>query len=308
MYENFYNSEEDFLAIYTTEKLESGGEPIVTREELLKVIEEFSKSWFYHNNFSPILNFIFEDMERLAKKFQEKADKNRRIGPCFVANNDFLLPTYSFYNYTYENNSRLSAFLIGKFQKDFKDTKILYSTEHNNETTKKMARLGAKYLTEYFAKKYIDSEVAEGRWPRHLTDLSFIFEKDLGKILQLKGTKEFFADFYNHLYFAIVTLTDKYDGHLILTDQKAGDLAFNNLKRMLSGYPTFEHMITSGYLDKGSNKPKKFTLEIKGGIVKVNENVLIDHDPYGEWSDTYKKTEIILRENNNFEDDENEAE
>lgn len=171
-----------------------------------------------------------------------------------------------------------------------------------------MARLGAKYLTEYFAKKYIDSEVAEGRWPRHLTDLSFIFEKDLGKILQLKGTKEFFADFYNHLYFAIATLTDKYHGHLKLTDQKAGDLAFNNLKRMLSGYPTFERMITSGYLDKGSNKPKKFALEIKGGIVKVNENVLIDHDPYGEWSDTYKKTEIILRENNNFEDDENEAE
>lgn len=34
MYENFYNSEEDFLAIYTTEKLESGGEPIVTREEI----------------------------------------------------------------------------------------------------------------------------------------------------------------------------------------------------------------------------------------------------------------------------------
>ena len=46
-------------------------------------------------------------------------------------------------------------------------------TNTANNPTLNVDGSGAKY----FAEKYIDMEVERGRWPKHLTKLSYIFEK-----------------------------------------------------------------------------------------------------------------------------------
>ena len=43
-----------------------------------------------------------------------------------------------------------------------------------SEETKTAASITAKYLTKFYAQKYINHETKYGRWPCHMTDISNI--------------------------------------------------------------------------------------------------------------------------------------
>lgn len=160
-----------------------------------------------------------------------------------------------------------------------------------SEETKTAATIAAKYLTKFYAQKYINHEAKYGRWPCHMTALSNIFEKDLGKILGLEGTKEYFNKFYHHLRSNLAKMIENENGCLVINNTRTGNLAYNNLKRLLVGYENLENMNGNIYAEVHDTN---FNLEIDNGEVKCNETALTFSDPYGELSDDYsKKTKTL---------------
>ena len=294
MYYDYSNSEAGFLSTYMASKLEQGGEPEVTIKELKKALSDFISSSYYSSGISEIKKLKFGSAEWLAKDFQEKAGENRSwLKACFEIKGDKLVPTYNFFDFVGDHNS-LASFLWGyKFQKAEPVTEV--EKKGCGEATKTAATITAKYITKFYAKKYIKQEEKYGRWPSHKTDISNIFKTDLGAILGLDGTREYFLKFYHKLRSGIAKMIENENGNLILSNQKLGNLAYNNLKRLLAGYENFDNMNTSDYYELNDIK---FKLEINNGSVKANETALTFSDPYGEWSDDYSnKTKTLSDEN-----------
>ena len=285
---SYYNSEEDFLSVYTAAKLIRGGKPVISKEELESVRKGFLRSVFCSDNLiKPLANLNFNDLEEINKRFQKKASENRSwMKPCFVYHNEKLYPTYSFFDYTQTRYGEFLSFLFDERYKNF----ISLDKIDTKETKYNMMYIPyaikvANFLTNHFAKQYIDNEIKAGRWPKHMRDISNIFKKDLGSILELPGTKECFQQFRTQSLISIAILLTEGNGKLILSDKKYGDLKFNNLKRILNNAPVFEKMCSESYI-KGQSK---FNIEIQDDKIKCNETTLVMEDPFDD--DDYYKTE-----------------
>ena len=75
---SYYNSEEDFLSVYTAAKLIRGGKPVISKEELESVREGFLRSVYCSDNLiKPLTNLNFDDLQSINERFQQKASKNR---------------------------------------------------------------------------------------------------------------------------------------------------------------------------------------------------------------------------------------
>lgn len=293
MYYHYYDNEEAFLSVYSAAKLLKGGEPVITQEELQIALKKFLKSFYYSNNLSKIKSFKFDDLQEMAKNFQKRASENRPwLKPCFVFENDKLYPTYNFFDFTNTTYGEFLGFLCDERYNKFVTQTISEGILKSDETVKKAAKLAARYITEYFAAKYIEKEEKRGRWPNHLTDISCIFKDDLGRALKLKGTKDYFTEFNGHVYSMLGSMLKANDGKLILTDKEKGALDYNNLKRILVAHPTFDELCSPYYSEE--RHPKKFDMVIDKSSVKVNEQELVYSDPYGDFSDEFANKEINL--------------
>ena len=94
-----YDCEEEFLSVYTKMKLVKGGKPVINREELEAVRDEFSR--FCSHSAELIRKLDFTDLQAINEKFQKKASRNRSwLKPCFEYKNNQLYPTYQFYDFT----------------------------------------------------------------------------------------------------------------------------------------------------------------------------------------------------------------
>ncbi|MBO4569776.1 MAG: hypothetical protein J5689_00970, partial [Clostridia bacterium] len=200
-YLNYNDNEACFLSIYTAEKLEKGGDPFITSEELQTVLNEFFE---YRNRHSQkkqidkeLQNFNFEDLQKIVKDFQELARMSCGwLKPCFIVKDNKLIPTYDFFCVIHSRDDKFQNFL-GNYT--FKKSKLTVKSNFD-EATKISAKAVADYITNYYAKKYIKREINCGNWPSNMSDLSYIFKKDLGKALKLEGTKEYFKSLNKSIY------------------------------------------------------------------------------------------------------------
>lgn len=287
----YSRSEEDFLGAYTAYKLKNGGEPVITKSELKSVLEKFTKSIFYMNNLSQIKKFEFDNIEKLAENYFKKASINCSWQkPCFKVVDGKLYPTYDFYD--------ISGTTYGEFLAFLSDGRYPTFTKHNihknnieiNKDYIHQAKLVAGFLTKHFAKKYIEKEIENGRWPNHMDNINFLLKKDLGSVLKLKGTKKYFLEFYNHVANAIAILLTINDGKLMLSDKTQGDLKYNNLKRILNKFPMLDKLCGEYYQKNES----KFDIIIDGENIKCQNTQLKYHDPYDD-DDTFSFNEINLK-------------
>lgn len=287
-YYNYYNSEEDFLSVYTAAKLIRGGKPVISKEELEAVREEFLRSVYCSDNLiKPLANLNFNDLQEINERFQQKASENRSwMKPCFVYYDEHLYPTYAFFDYTQTNYGEFLSFLFdGRYQNSIPLDIIDCEDANYNSMYIPNAKKIADYITKHFAKQYIDIETQAGRWPRHMRDISYIFKNDLGATLELPGTKECFQQFRKQALISIAILLTEGNGKLILSDKKYGDLKYNNLKRILNNIPAFERMCSASWI-KGQSK---FDISIQDDKIKCNETTLVMEDLYDD--DDYYKTE-----------------
>lgn len=282
-----YDCEEEFLSVYTKMKLVKGGNPVINREELEAVRDEFS-GFCSRNSAESIRKLDFTDLQAINEKFQEKASRNRSwLKPCFEYKNNQLYPTYQFYDFTDTTYGEFMSFFAHEQYKHLLPAAPIKCNHQDKEQLKPYlysAKKVADYLTETFAQKYIDKEVELRRWPIHMQDTTSIFTKDLGKALELPGTKANFQKFNRYAQNAIAVLLKEGQGNLVLSEHEYGNLEFNNLKRILCVAPVLENLCTSSYYAKGQSK---FNIMIKDGQIKCNERTLVDYDPYGDFSDEY---------------------
>lgn len=289
---SYCHSEEEFLSVYTSAKLKRGGKPSISKEELEKVRDVFLHSVYCSDNLiKPLSNLKFEDLQNINERFQQKAGKNRSwLKPCFEYKDEELYPTYAFFDFTQTTYGEFLSFLSDD---RYRDLIPLYLIDDNikNSDVKYLptAKKVADYLTKHFAKQYIEKEAKAGRWPLHMRDISNIFKKDLGAILELEGTRERFKQFHNHAQTALAILLTEENGNLIISDKKGGDLKYNNLKRILNSMPIFERMCTASWI-KGQSK---FDIKIQDDSIKCNETTLVMEDPYDD-DDYYSDEEKSL--------------
>lgn len=287
---SYCDSEEEFLSVYTATKLKRGGKPTISKEELESVRDCFLHSVYCSDNLiKPLASLKFDDLQNINERFQQKASKNRSLlKPCFEYKDEELYPTYAFFDFTLTTSGEFVSFLScdrDVIPLDFIDDNIKNSDVKYLPTAKKVA----DYLTKHFAKKYIEIEADAGKWPLHMRDISNIFKKDLGSILKLKGTKEYFRQFHNQAQTALAILLTEGNGNLTISDKEYGDLKYNNLKRILNATPKFERMCSAFWI-KGQSK---FDIKIQDDVIKCNETTLVREDPY-DGDDYYLQEEKSL--------------
>jgi len=291
---SYYNSEEEFLSAYTAAKLRNGGNPVITSKELNAVRDEFILCDSCSTNIlRHIADFNFDDLQKINEKFQKKASVNRPWQKrCFEYKNGKLFPTYAFEDFTYTDYGTFVNFLQNDEHKHFIKVEPIKGnvTKPEIKTYLPDAKRVADYVTEEFAQRYINMEIEKRYWPVHMKDLSSIFQKDLGKVLELPGTKANFHKFHQYAKNSIAILLSQGKGNLILSDKVGGNLAFNNLKRILSITPILEKLCDP-YQSKGKNE---FNITVNNNEIKVNETKLIDYDPYGNFSNEYSFKERQL--------------
>lgn len=289
---SYCRSEEEFLSVYTSAKLIRGGEPVISKEELENVRDVFLHSVFCsYNLVKPLTNLKFDDLQSVNERFQQKASKNRSWSkPGFVHYEGKLYPTYDFFDFTETTNGEFLSFLVDERYKNIIPLDAVGNDVANyNSSYIPTAKKVADYMTKHFAEHYIEKEAKAGKWPLHMRDVSYIFNNDLGAILELEGTKECFEQFREHAQTAISVLLTEGNGNLILSDKKYGDLKYNNLKRILNGAPIFERMCGESWI-KGQSK---FDISIQDDIIKCNETTLVMEDPYDD-DDYYSHEEKSL--------------
>lgn len=288
---SYYHSEEEFLSVYTSAKLIRGGEPVISKEELENVRDGFLRSVFCSDNLiQPLTNLKFDDLQSINERFQQKASKNRSwLKPGFVYDEGKLYPTYDFFDFTETKHGEFLSFLFDERYKNYIPLDAVGKDIANyNSSYIPTAKKVADYMTKHFAEHYIEKEADAGKWPLRMRDVSYIFNKDLGAILELEGTKECFKQFRKHALTAIAVLLTEGNGNLILSDKEYGNLKYNNLKRILNGAPRFERMCSAFWI-KGQSK---FDIGIQDDIIKCNETTLVREKPYN--GDDYSHEEKSL--------------
>lgn len=288
----YYNSAEEFLSVYMGYKLKIGGKPFVTSEELKLAVEKFSQSIYcFESTAEKIKKFNFDNLEELNENFQKKASVNRSwLKPCFEYIDGKLIPTYNFFDYTGTNYGEFLGFLSNHLKASSLDETEI-STIDENDVNLKNSKLIAEFLTKVFAKRYISYEIEQGRWPNHLTDVSYLLDKDLSKHLELKCNKRYFAKFYNYISFQIYEMLVRNDGKLMLSDKVDGTLKHNNFKRIVLPFKEIENLCSAYYDNVGKSK---FDILVENGTIKCDISKLVDSDPYEEFSDVFETEEIIL--------------
>lgn len=289
---SYYNTEEDFLAVYTSCKLKQGGLPVITAEELEEVREKFIRSVYSSDNINSYLqNLNFNNLEEINDKFYKKSSKNRSWQKeGFILSGDKLYVTYDFFDYTDTYYGEFYNFLHSNRYKVIK--KVGFNSASSSPTVENIedAKKIAMHLTNVFMQRYILKEIESGRWPVHMKTTESISKKDLGKVLELKGTKAYFTNFYNSIVQDLAGILSETGGNIAFSDKKAGNLKYNNLKRLLSKCPMFFEFVKDGYNEGES----KFDIEVKNGKIKCTQTTLTSTDPYDDFSDAYKTEEVEI--------------
>lgn len=225
----------DFLSHYTAHKLQNGGEPVITADELNYAANDFMHS-IYRGKTTAIDHFCFDDLAAIAQVWQDRATRQAPDAKAgFRVDGDRLLPTYDFHNISGNTAKVLTAHFAHAPLLVMKPTPTVRKPV--TKATRVAATAAANYLTDYLAKAYIESERKVGHWPCHLTDLHHLYREDLGRHLHLRGDKKYFAKFRDAATDYLAQLiTNAPDGVVRLSDQVDGTLAYNNWCHLTKGF------------------------------------------------------------------------
>ena len=274
---SFYNSEEEFLSIYTAFKLINGGAPVVSNEELISVRDRFLHTFYCPSSIVEDLKLLsFDNLQQINERFQQRVTSIRpKNMPCFVLKNDKLFPTYNFFDFTQTKNNPLTSFLLDERFMSFQDSVQLDSIIANKSYLISSRKV-ANFITDFFAKIYLDKEISNGKYPNAVKYNYNFFEEYIDNNLELKETKAFFEKFYNYVFVSVATLLSNNNGNLILSNNRFGNLKYNNMKRILNKFPLFERMYTT-YPD---NRENKFDIIIKNGVIQSQIQPLFSECSY----------------------------
>ncbi len=261
----YFHNEQAFLSVYTRQKLMSGHLPVITKAELKSAAQKV-----YCKNCKA---FKFDNLTLLSEKFEDTSKiVGFNKGKAFTITKESLHPTYQFVDFTTKYDERIY------FGSDDNNVdKIPGATiAQCDEQSKNVAALATEYIVDRVAQKYIAKEIDNGHWSCQMSKTSYIFKDDLGRTLNLGGTKKCFADFYIHTYRMIACMTMASNGKLEISSNKGGTLAYNNFKRVVAPFPLFDESSTELFVQ---NRQKGFHVKIDGENVTADGKTLVKLAP-----------------------------
>ncbi|MDD4706481.1 MAG: hypothetical protein PHS24_04665 [Bacilli bacterium] len=155
----------------------------------------------------------------------------------------------------------------------------------------------AAYIVNDLMERYLEAQVESKRWPKQCRDVAeFIFDKDLGSIINVEGTKSNFLDLYKNAVCIIANLYKTHDTFEI-SNNEYNCLAYNNFLRIVRPFPFIRNEKYCS--DKLGNK--EIIIKVQGDDINLRETQCIFSDPYGDWSDEFKTENKKLGNEDNFE-------
>ncbi|MDD4283062.1 MAG: hypothetical protein PHX03_04650 [Bacilli bacterium] len=168
------------------------------------------------------------------------------------------------------------------------------SNNDNFETSKKVAA----YFVNDIIERYLKDRVEKGCWPKQCKDSDeFIFKRNIGKLIDEKGTKENFKIAY---YQAIRVITELLENKESLSD----NLIVSNNDKFCLAYANYLKIITPEALsfllpyryNEYQLRNARIDVSIINNQTQFKTSECIYSDPYGDWSDDYSRKEGIIND------------
>jgi hypothetical protein len=148
------------------------------------------------------------------------------------------------------------------------------------EQLKKSKQIAA-YIVNDLVERYLDDQIECKCWPDQCRDISeFIFDKDLGSIINVKGTRSNFLGLYKNAVCVIANLCKTHETFEI-SNNEDNCLAYNNFLKIVGPFPFIRDYIYSSY----ELRNKEIIIKVNSDYVHLEESQCMFSNPYGEWLD-----------------------
>ncbi|MDD2518529.1 MAG: hypothetical protein PHG18_01410, partial [Bacilli bacterium] len=173
-----------------------------------------------------------------------------------------------------------------------------YSLNKSNDENFEISKKIAAYFINDLVERYLKSRIENGNWPKQCNNSDeFIFEKNIGKVINEQGTKENFEKAY---YQAIRVITELLENRDFSNDK----LIISNNSKMCLAYANYLKMIVpetlSFLLQYRYNEYKlrnaRIEVTVENNQAKFETSECVFSDPYGEWSDDYSQKKGIIND------------
>ncbi|MFA5459344.1 MAG: hypothetical protein WC267_02080 [Bacilli bacterium] len=174
----------------------------------------------------------------------------------------------------------------------------VYSLNDASDENFELAKKAASYLINDLIERYLRHRIKAGCWPIQCKDADeFIFNRNVGKLINEKGTKENFELAYYQAIRVIAKLLEtrqRSNESVELSNNDANCLAYSNYLKILIP-ETLSFLLPYRY-NEYELRSANITVSILYDEAKFNNSECVYSDPYGDWNDDYKKTEGTIND------------
>lgn len=288
MYDTFAQSEAEFASAYLSYKLERGGAPFASQDELLGAALAFANTHGYGECFPKLKKFMFNDFATVTTQLQDLISNEngdaKKVGVIRYGNK--LLPTYDFRDIG--DAASAVPFMHYLSHHEFPTPKEVNYGAKINPQYRFNAAAGAEYLTDFLADKFAAYETEHGKGTVTTVQLNNGYANS-GQTLRAPENKAFFQGFNQVATRFLADLMTNNDGFAQISNQAGGNLAYNNWCRLLAGFPILQRFIRNVDVDG-----KEFTMTLTPQSVRVEEVQFAPHLVAAEQADGCRHTQIDL--------------
>lgn len=269
-----------------------------------EVIEKINSSISTLTDTVGIEEFSFSNIVKKANQINSIESDGEKVGIKLQAINNekiLALPTYDLVKRKRQRNV-INAF--GRYDGDkvldkileTKATQIKMSTYKLGESSLENLDIAKKVSAFYvndLIKRYVDDRIKNGYWPSQCKDIDeFVFKRNIAKCINEKGTSLTFKKTYLQAMKVVCEILD--------LNQKRIEIS-NNPDNMLS-YAHFLNFVLPSELqflryysyNQYKIRNARMDITIENGNVNYKTCSCISSDPYGGWSDEYRREEGTL--------------
>lgn len=202
------------------------------------------------------------------------------------------LPTYELKRWGYD---KFKTGLYGR-QEDFLEEimkekmKSQFITPGKKFISKRsdIAKKVASFFVNDLIERYVKSQINEGHWPSQCGDIDkYIFDRDIGKYIDVNGTAEIFKMAYLHAIDGV---------DLLLENNKKEAIQISNDPYYMLAHANFLKLIMKEELaflkqyihHEYTLNDSTLIVTISSSEVLFKSNTCTFSDPYEEWSDEYE--------------------
>jgi len=267
-----------------------------------EIVEKINESYLLFTNRVRIEDDSFEEIVEEANKLNRSC-KSKGIKLNTLNNGKLIaIPTYDL------KKIQLSGPIIGYNGEDSVLGTVLneripsiqlsnYELSSAKIEDLEIAKKVSAFYINNLINRYVKDKIKNGYWPGQCRDIDeFIFEKDLGKIIYAKGTKNAFTLAYLNAIKVVCEMLEsrKPDETIQFTNSDFDRLAHANYLKFV--LPSELSFLRNYKYSEYQTHNSRLDISIEGNEVRYKTNTCVFSDPYDDFSDEYKQTSGVVGE------------